>query len=181
MAFEIRDRSVVQGRRPLSEEREEYFRLVDLGYSNKAACRIVGINVRTGRRWRYGNSATGRHVEVRPVTAAPRPSVRGRYLNEAERLHIADRVREKASLRTIARELDRSPSTISREIRRNRHPGNGQYRPHAAQARADSRRPRPKPGKIGQNLRLRDYIHQRLELRWSPEQIVHHLRRDIPR
>ncbi|WP_371825876.1 helix-turn-helix domain-containing protein [Nonomuraea turcica] len=36
----------------------------------------------------------------------------------------------------IARELGRAPFTISREIRRNRHPGNGQYRPHAAQARA---------------------------------------------
>lgn len=62
--------------------------------------------------------------------------MRGRSLNETERLRIADRVREKASIREIARELGRAPSTISREIRRNRHPGNGQYRPHAAQAHA---------------------------------------------
>jgi IS30 family transposase len=70
--------------------------------------------------------------------------VPGRYVNETERIHIADRVREKASIREIARELGRAPSTISREIRRNRHPTHGQYRSHAAQARADARRPRPK-------------------------------------
>ncbi|GLW09905.1 hypothetical protein Misp01_50340 [Microtetraspora sp. NBRC 13810] len=58
-------------------------------------------------------------------------------------------MRKKASIREIARELGRAPSTISREVRRNRHPTNGQYRPHAAQARADGRRPRPKPSKIG--------------------------------
>lgn len=55
-----------------------------------------------------------------------------RYLRETDRIHIADRLREKATVRAIAAELGRSPSTISREIRRNRHPVNGQYRPHAA-------------------------------------------------
>ncbi|WP_430336324.1 helix-turn-helix domain-containing protein [Rhodococcus sp. ACT016] len=56
---------------------------------------------------------------------------------------IADQLRENAAIRHIAAELERSPSTISREIRRKRHPVSGQYRPHAAQARADARRPRP--------------------------------------
>ncbi|MFD3780448.1 helix-turn-helix domain-containing protein [Streptomyces sp. NPDC058612] len=46
-------------------------------------------------------------------------------------------------MRRIATALERSPSTISREIRRNRHPINGQYRPHAAEARAVSRRTAP--------------------------------------
>ncbi|MBT2405554.1 helix-turn-helix domain-containing protein [Streptomyces sp. ISL-87] len=54
-----------------------------------------------------------------------------------ERLYIADQVWANAAVRRIAADLGRSPSTISREIRRNRHPTNGQYRPHAAQARAD--------------------------------------------
>lgn len=48
-----------------------------------------------------------------------------------------------------AAELGRSPSTVSREIRRNRHPESGAYRPHAAQAHADARRPRSRSGKIG--------------------------------
>lgn len=46
-----------------------------------------------------------------------------RYLGEDERIYIADRLREHASYRVIAKELERSPSTISREIRRNSHPG----------------------------------------------------------
>ncbi|MET8346770.1 helix-turn-helix domain-containing protein [Streptomyces microflavus] len=41
----------------------------------------------------------------------------------------ADRLREKARVRAIAAELGRSPSMVSREIRRNRHPGNGWHRP----------------------------------------------------
>lgn len=57
--------------------------------------------------------------------------------------------------------MGRSPSTISREIRRNRRtmPNGGRsYRPHTAQRRAESRRPRPKLGKIGQSPELRDFI-----------------------
>jgi transposase, IS30 family len=106
-----------------------------------------------------------------------------RFLTEADRLHIADRVREKATVRAIAAELGRSPSTVSREIRRNRTVmPNGQwyYRPHAAQRRADARRPRPNPGRIAQNPELRDFIQDRLATRWSPEQICHALRRNFP-
>ncbi|MFJ3147028.1 IS30 family transposase [Streptomyces halstedii] len=87
---------------------------------------------------------------------------------------------EKATVRAVAAELGRSPSTVSREIRRNRHPVNGQYRPHAAQARADARRPRPKPGKIGQNPALRDFVQDGLDRKWSPEQICESLRRTFP-
>ncbi|MBB6420143.1 IS30 family transposase [Streptomyces sp. AK010] len=108
------------------------------------------------------------------------PSGPSRYLREDDRIYIADRLREKATMRAIAAELGRSPSTISREIRRNRHPGNGQYRPHAAQAREDARRPRPKPGKVSQNPELRDFIQDRLHLRWSPEQICQALRTQFP-
>ncbi|WP_406315464.1 helix-turn-helix domain-containing protein [Streptosporangium sp. NBC_01639] len=59
-------------------------------------------------------------------------------------------MREKASIREIVRRLGRAPSTISREIRPNRHPTGGQYRPHAAQDHAAARRLRPKPSKTGQ-------------------------------
>ncbi|GAA3249219.1 hypothetical protein GCM10020216_081130 [Nonomuraea helvata] len=175
MDFEIREgRERSRGRRALSRERAAYLRLVQQGLSNKEACRIVGINLRTGRRRRNGRNPTGKHVGALPITSAAPSDVRGRYLN--------DRVREKASIREIARELGRAPSTISREIRRNRHPTNGQYRPHAAQARADARRPRPKPSKLGQKPELRAYIQEHLHLhqRWSPEQIVQSLRKTFP-
>lgn len=112
-----------------------------------------------------------------------RPVGPSRYLGESDRIHIADRLREKASIRTIAAELGRSPSTISREVRRNRTvlPGGGwYYRPYAAQRRADKRKPRPKTGKIGQNPELRDFIQNHLSVRWSPAQICHALRRRYP-
>ena len=181
MTFEIRAaRGRAHGRVPLVREREEYFRLMDQGMTSYEACRLVGINTRTGKRWRNGRNPTGQTAGA-PPARRPAPA-RGpsRYLRQHERIHIADRLREKASLRAIAAELGRSPSTISREIARNRHPDNGQYRPHAAQARAEARRPRPKPGKIAQNPDLRAYIQARLERRWSPEQIACSLRRDHP-
>ncbi|MDX3725329.1 helix-turn-helix domain-containing protein, partial [Streptomyces caniscabiei] len=141
---------------------------------------LVGIDARTGRKWRNGRSADRRQKAAPPINAVVPPSGPSRYLREADRIHIADRLREKATVRAIAAELGRSPSTVSREIRRNRHPGNGQYRPHAAQARADARRPRPKPGRIGQNPELRNFIQDHLDLRWSPEQICQALRAQFP-
>lgn len=134
-----------QGRRKLTRERAAYFELMRQGVSARQACRIVGIDRRTGMKWRNGSHAhVGKPKAVPPIYwEAP---LSGRYLCEADRIHIADRLREKATVRAIAAELGRSPSTVSREIRRNRHPSNGQYRPHAAQARADIRRPvRPSP------------------------------------
>ncbi|GAA1683539.1 hypothetical protein GCM10009733_095060 [Nonomuraea maheshkhaliensis] len=183
MDFKIRKNRTAQGPKKLRAEREEYFRLVRQGYSNREASRQVGVNERTGREWRNGRMDPSR---FRPPAHGERAAVAtesGRYLCEAERLHIADRVREKASLRQIARELGRSPSTISREIRRNRTHVRGSqwvYRPYAAQARAEARRPRPKSRKVAQNAELRDFIQQHLDRRWSPEQICQALRKDFP-
>ncbi|GGU85939.1 IS30 family transposase [Lentzea flava] len=105
--------------------------------------------------------------------------MRGRYLNEDERIVIADRRRAGATLQQIAAELGRHRSTISRELRNNAHPVSGDYRPHAAHAQAQARRPRPKTGKIPANPGLRQVIQDGLHLRWSPEQIVRRLRRDF--
>ncbi|MFE6741032.1 IS30 family transposase [Streptomyces tubercidicus] len=148
--------------------------------SNGEACRIVGIDVRTGRKWRNGRHAYGNRKALPPINTAAAPCGPSRYLGEEERIHIADRLREKATIRAIAAELGRSPSTVSREIRRNRHPGSGVYRPHAAQARADARRPRPKPGKISQRPELRGFIQHHLDKKWSPEQICQALRAQFP-
>lgn len=186
MDFKIRENRRPQGPRKLVQEREAYFRLVDQGMGYVEAATVIGVNVRTGKRWRNGRGVSGKNKAAPPINAvvplpvASAPAAPSRYLDEADRIHIADRLREKATLRAIASELGRSPSTISREIRRNRHPVNGQYRPHAAQARATARRPRPKPGKIGQNPELRDFIQDRLTQRWSPEQICHALRIHFP-
>ncbi|MBP8533559.1 helix-turn-helix domain-containing protein [Streptomyces sp. MK37H] len=58
MDFKIRElRTVAQGRKKLLREREAYFQLMQQGLSNSKACQIVGINPKTGRRWRNGRSA----------------------------------------------------------------------------------------------------------------------------
>ncbi|MEV4887852.1 IS30 family transposase [Nonomuraea sp. NPDC055795] len=182
MDFEIREIRSPQGRKKLAKEREHYLALVQQGVSNKEACRIVGINRRTGQEWRNGRPE-GRKKRPRPPARralAAEAISRSRYISQEERLSIADLVREGASIRSIAGTLGRSPSTISREVRRNGHPTSGDYRPYAAQARADARRPRPKPGKIGRNPELRAYIQDHLHQRWSPEQICRSLRRSFP-
>lgn len=181
--FETRDRSLIQGRKKLWRERAEYFRLMELGYSNKEACQAVGVNARTGREWRNGRQSLNRIVAPARQARAPHRQ-NNRYLGIRDRLHIADRLLEKASVRAIAAELGRAPSTISREIRRNRSyykvSKTYRYGPHVAQDRSERRQARPKRSKIDANLRLRDYIQNRLHQRWSPEQIVHLLRRDFP-
>ncbi|MGC4773136.1 IS30 family transposase [Micromonospora sp. DT44] len=149
--------------------------------STSEACRLVGINRKTGHRWRYGRVSRPKAGQQGVVRPAARPSaVSDRYLSQDERIVIADRLREGASQAVIAAELRCSPGTISREIRRNRHPDSGDYRPYAAQQRADSRRPRPKIGKIAAHPALREHVQAMLESRHSPEQISRRLRRDFP-
>ena len=82
-------------------------------------------------------------------------------------------------MRAIAAGLGRSPSTVSREIRRNAQPGGG-YRPHAAHARAAARRPRPKPRRLAVNAELGSVAWRWLGMKWSPQQIAAMLRERFP-
>ncbi|MFC0843695.1 DDE-type integrase/transposase/recombinase [Streptomyces noboritoensis] len=78
MEFKVRDRSVNRGIRALTEERRVYLQLVDQGVGYAEAARIVGINVRTGKRWRNGRTASGGTVAALPIDpsgASPKPSV----------------------------------------------------------------------------------------------------------
>jgi transposase, IS30 family len=182
MVFEIRGDRTPQGARKLSAERAEYFRLMQQGYSNVEACARVGVSDRTGRIWRNGRAAsqwTSGSAPIKP-TAVP-VSGPSRFLTEQERIHIADRLREPGvSIRAIAAELGRAPSTISRETRRNAHPDTGDYRPFAAGRRAEARRARPKPAKLVTNPELRRYVAAKLGLKWSPQQICQALRKEFP-
>jgi len=75
--------------------------------------------------------------------------------------------------------LGRSPSTISRELRRNADPRVG-YRATTAQALAYDRASRPKPAKLATNLALRAAVEQDLEKKYSPEQITGRLLVEFP-
>ena len=79
-------------------------------------------------------------------------------------------------VREIARQLGRSPSTISRELRRNAATRGGvlEYRATTAQWHADRRARRPKAVKLAVNPELRRYVRRstsrclcRVEERWT--------------
>jgi transposase-like protein len=88
----------------------------------------------------------------------------GRYLLFAEREEIAILRARGCGVREIARQLGRSPSTISRELRRNAATRGGglEYRASTAQWHADRRARRPKPAKLAVNTELRRYVQDRL-------------------
>jgi IS30 family transposase len=88
----------------------------------------------------------------------------GRYLSFAEREEIALLHAQKQAVREIARRLGRSPSTISRELRRNAGTRSGTftYRATTAQWHANRASHRPKPAKLTTNAALRQYVQERL-------------------
>jgi len=109
----------------------------------------------------------------------PRPRTRSsRHLTMAEREEIRVSLSAKLGIREIARLLNRSPSTISREINRNR--GRRWYKAVDADNRAKRMARRPKPCLLEANSDLRQLVVEKLELKWSPEQISGWVRRTMP-
>jgi hypothetical protein len=78
----------------LTEKQDRFVRLIAQGVSNSEACRVVGINRRTGTRWRFGRTilnTAGEAVQYPPVRISTPPTARHpRYLSLAERTVIAD-------------------------------------------------------------------------------------------
>ena len=88
----------------------------------------------------------------------------GRYLSFVEREEIALLRAQGHGVREIAGRLDRAPSTISRELRRNAATRSGglEYRATTAQWHAERAAGRPKAAKLGSNDALRRYVEDRL-------------------
>ena len=117
------------------------------------------------------------------LSGMPRPAEAeydSRYLSQDERCEIARLHDLRWTVRAIARRLDRAPSTISRELRRNRDPRTGHYLPHHAHTQAWHAQRRPKCSKIAANPRLRAWVRYMLKKRLSPEQIAGRLRVRFP-
>jgi len=151
----------------------EFWLLIGQGAPTEAAAAALGVSGTLGRRW-FGQAGG-----MAPMSLQP-PS--GRYLSMAEREEIAV-LRGHVSVREIARQLGRSPSTVSRELARNTSSGRPyRYRATAAQGHADRRARRPKTAKLAANEPLREYVqtHLESEQRWSPEQIAARLVLDFP-
>ncbi|ATY80465.1 IS30 family transposase [Aeromonas veronii] len=114
-------------------------------------------------------------------TGGIKPSERCRavaHLTLSEREEIRAGLSVKMSVRAIARSLNRSPSTISREIQRNR--GRRGYKAVDANNRANRMAKRPKKYLLERNSQLRNLVQEKLELKWSPEQISGWFRRTFP-
>ena len=98
-----------------------------------------------------------------------------RQLSIEERCEIARLHEAGFSLQKIAAALDRQPSTVSRELKRNRGSQVG-YRPSYAQAQADARR--WTGSRLERDDGLREDVLDRLADGWSPEQVAGRLARD---
>ena len=98
------------------------------------------------------------------MPSVSRAPLSGRYLSFAEREELAILKAGGCGVCEIARRMGRSPSTISRELRRNAATRSGglEYRATTAQWHADRRARRPKPAKLAVNLELRRYVQDRL-------------------
>jgi IS30 family transposase len=90
-------------------------------------------------------------------------------LSLEEREEISRGLAAGLSIRSIAEELDRSPSTVCREV--NANGGRRKYRALQADRDAERRALRPKRAKLSQCRRLRTTVERKLEARWSPQQI----------
>ena len=142
-------------------------------------------------RWQKGESLTsiGR-VFDRPSSSifgqlAPtggiRPAIRKRSkhsLTLSEREEISRGTVADLSIRSIAKNLNRSPPTVSREIKRNG--GYDNYRATQADLSAWDRGHRPKKCKLAYNPLLSKIVATKLQLNWSPEQIAGWLKIECP-
>lgn len=154
----------MRSRRQMWDLQERYWALRRRGFSNTTASRMVGVHRGQGTRWEVRVNAAGEGM--------PKPrSTSARYLSLSERERIADGIAQRLSLRVIAVQLGRSPSTVAREVARNRDPVSGRYGPFTADRAAQVRARRPKVRKVQQHPRLARFIQARLNKRWSPAQI----------
>src|SRR5271167_4170834 len=158
-ASDLTGRAVMRspGRPPAGrrEHRVRFWEAIARGVTSDDAGVEAGVSGVVGVRWfREGGGMPS-------VTIAP---LSGRYLSFAEREEIAVLRAQTCGVREIARRIGRSPSTVSRELRRNAATRGGhlEYRASTAQWHADRSARRPKPAKLAVNAELRRYVQERL-------------------
>jgi IS30 family transposase len=135
--------------------KQAFWRHIAGGLSSEDAALACGVSQPVGTRWfREGGG-------MPPISLVPWSR---RYLSFAEREEIALLKAQRCGVRVIARRLGRSPSTISRELRRNAATRGGrlEYRASVAQWKAERAARRPKTARLAGNDRLRHYVQDRL-------------------
>jgi IS30 family transposase len=129
----------------------------------------------------FGKPSSSIYFQVAPHGGIrPAPRRRSRLaLTLSEREEISRSIAAHRSARSMARLLDRSSSTVSREIRRNG--GYDSYRAALADEKAWVRSRRPKRCKLATNPWLRGAVASKLRSNWAPEQIAGWLKRSNPK
>lgn len=102
-----------------------------------------------------------------------------KHLTIEEREKIQEMLWQKASVRSIALALGRSPSSISREMKKNKPEERNQYGPRKAHLRALAERKQRGRTERLKNERIRTYVIVHLKQRWSPEQISGRMKIDL--
>jgi IS30 family transposase len=136
-------------------DRAVFWLAIGDGMTSTEAAELAGVSEPVGVRWfREGGGMP--NVSLVPLS--------GRYLSFVEREEIALLSAQGIGVRAIGRRLGRSPSTISRELRRNAATRGGklEYRASVAQWKAEMMARRPKPAKLAVDPRLREYVQERL-------------------
>lgn len=147
-----------------------------------------------GRLWDAWQSgmktpAVGALLGVDPVTVRnrvleagglrPRRQQTRARLSYEDRVHIEIGLKQKRSMRSIAADLGRAPSTISREVAAHRD-GHGHYLAKRAHAIAFEDAGRPQVAKMDASPRLRARVLHDLGKKYSPQEIAGRLRREFP-
>ena len=171
-----------------------FWELIAQGVTPTDAGPLLGVSGGAGRQWFRDRGG------VNPQLTDPAGRLRPR-LTILEREIIMVGVASEKSIRAIAKELGRHPSTVMREIALN---GGGRgstgryrrlhrfganrggwdaavrYQAHVAQSRSQGRARRPNVGKMGRCEPLRVFVEQRLNDKHSPRQIAGVLARTFP-
>jgi transposase, IS30 family len=134
--------------------------------------RLTGVSKSQVYRWHHSVGGVYRPPAV--------PCYSPRYLDREERYEIARLSGQGDGVRAIARALGRPPSTVSRELARNRDPRTGGYQPERAHRLAWDRQRRPRATRLAGCPALRAVVQGRLSEGCSPEQIAGRLPVDYP-
>ena len=145
------------------EVRREFWRLRLAGMNASRASARVGVSQSTGSSWVI--QAGG--MPLRDLNREPSK----RFLSLEERIEIGMWAAQGLSMRAIGVQLGRSPSTISRELRRNQTNARRDYQPLRAHHAAQKRSQRPKPRRLADDGLLRNVVQALLRKKLSPEQI----------
>lgn len=102
-----------------------------------------------------------------------------RVLTPEEREEIMIGLRQNESIRSIAKRLSRNPSVVSREIKNN-STEDDRYQAYWAHNRSKKRRRQSRQRERIPDQIIRQYIREKLQIGWSPEQIAGRISIEIP-